>query len=126
MQNHYHDDFNKIVDKIEDDFHRLRNDYRELEGFKEKLEQSQSKGNKQQFENAWEEAKGYNNLKQYCGGLASIMPGTSTVEADFSLINWTKDPNCNQLTDFSLESILHCKQHKRMKRVLRTSCNEQM
>ena len=114
MGNHDGESVDDIVNKIEEDFHRLRTDYRELDGFNENLEQSILKGTKQQFENAWEEAKGYNNLKQYCGGLASIMPGTSTVEADFSLINWTKDPNCTQLTDFSLESILHCKQHKRM------------
>lgn len=43
------------------------------------------------------------------------MHGTSCVEADFSLINWTKDPNSTALTDFSLESILHCKQYHNMK-----------
>ncbi len=56
--------------------------------------------------------KDYNALKEYGGGLASVMPGTSLVEADFSLINWTRDPHLKSLTDFSLESILHCKQYR--------------
>ncbi len=30
--------------------------------------------------------KDYNALKECCGGLASVMPGTRSVEADFSLI----------------------------------------
>ena len=50
-------------------------------------------------------------LKRFFGGLASIFPGTATVESDFSLINWEKDDYRAGLTDFSLEGILHCKQY---------------
>ena len=67
----------------------------------------------QSFKECWSPlGKDYNALKEYCGGLASVMPGTSSVEADFSLINWTRDPQSKSLTDFSLESILHCKQYR--------------
>ena len=65
------------------------------------------------FEQCWAPlGNDYEDLQQFCGGIASVMPGTSSVESDFSLINWTKDPSSQSLTDFSLESILHCKQYR--------------
>ena len=42
-------------------------------------------------------------LKRFFGGLASVFPGTATVESDFSLINWEKDDYCAWLIHFSLE-----------------------
>ena len=50
-------------------------------------------------------------LKRFFGGLATVFPGTAAVESDFSLINWEKDDYCTNLTDLSLEGILHCKQY---------------
>ena len=47
--------------------------------------------------------------------IASIIPGTSRVESDFSLINWKNDFSSQSLTDFSLESILHCKQYQKLR-----------
>jgi hypothetical protein len=67
----------------------------------------------QSFKEFWNPlGKHYNALKEYCGGLASVMSGTSLVEADFSCINWARDPHSKSLTDFSLESILTCKQYR--------------
>jgi len=40
---------------------------------------------------------------KFCGAIASIMPGTSRIESDLSLINWTKDSSSQSLHDFSLE-----------------------
>lgn len=37
--------------------------------------------------------KGYELLQEYFGGIASVMTRTASVESDFSLINWTKDPH---------------------------------
>ena len=54
--------------------------------------------------------KEYEALKEYCGSLACVMPGASSVESDFSLINWTIDPNLKSFTALSSEAILHCKQ----------------
>ena len=56
-------------------------------------------------------------LCQFVGGLASVFPGTSTVEADFSVIGWEKDEYRTALTNFSLEGILHCKQYEHLKRL---------
>ena len=64
------------------------------------------------FEESWScFGSKYDNLKMYCGRIASVMPGTSTVESDFSLINWTEGPHSQRMTDFKLESILHAKQY---------------
>ena len=41
-----------------------------------------------------------------------VKEGTSSVDSNFSLINWMRDPHSKSLTDFSLESILHCKQYQ--------------
>jgi hypothetical protein len=50
-------------------------------------------------------------LKRFFGGLASVFPGAATVESNFLLINWEKDDYRAWLTDFSLDGILHSKQH---------------
>jgi hypothetical protein len=44
------------------------------------------------------------------GGLASVFPGASTVELDFSVIGYEKDNYRTAFTNFSLEGILQCKQ----------------
>jgi hypothetical protein len=101
------------IEEIDAQFRPLRNAYRKEEGLKMRLEAVHSHSAVQSFKECWSPlGKDYNALKEYCGGLASVMPGTSSVEADFSLINWTRDPHLKSLTDFSLESILHCKQYR--------------
>jgi hypothetical protein len=46
------------------------------------------------------------------------LPGKVSVESDFSIINWTKDPNSQRLkTDFSKEAILHCKQFGNLRKL---------
>ncbi len=111
----------RLLDKVSEEdieeigapFRRLRNAYREEEGLKIRLEAVHSHSAVQSFKECWSPlGKDYNALKEYCGGLASVMPCTSLVEADFSLNNWTRDPHSKSLTDFSLGSILHCKQDR--------------
>jgi hypothetical protein len=46
-------------------------------------------------------------MLHFAVGLASVMPGTTTMEADFSTINYKKDDHHSALTSFSLEGILH-------------------
>ena len=106
------------VEKIDDQFRSLRLAIREETGLKSVLEAKHSKADAS-FEECWSPlANKYNELKNFCGGVASVMPGTSSVESDFSLINWVKDPNSQQLTDFLLESILHCKQYNRIQNII--------
>jgi hypothetical protein len=57
----------------------------------------------------------FSMLQTFCGGLASAFPNTATVESDFSAIGWEKNVSRGDLTDFSLEGILHSKQFKDLK-----------
>jgi hypothetical protein len=46
------------------------------------------------FKDCWSPlGAGFEELKSFAGGFPTVMPGTSSVEADFLLINWHKDPN---------------------------------
>jgi hypothetical protein len=54
------------------------------------------------------------NLRQFCAGIATVFPGTSTVESDFSVLIWECDEFRSSLTDFSLEVIMQCKQFKQL------------
>ena len=68
------------------------------------------------FPRCWEVTSGrFTDIQRFCGGLATTFPNTDTVESDFSVLGWENDNYCTALTDFSLKSILHCKQYKRMK-----------
>jgi hypothetical protein len=53
-------------------------------------------------------------LERFVGGLATIFPGTSTVESHFSVVKYEKNKNRMSLTDASLEGILHAKQYRHM------------
>jgi len=56
----------------------------------------------------------YPLLEKFVGGLATIFPGTSTVESNFSVVKYEKNKNRMSLTDASFEGILHVKQYRRM------------
>jgi hypothetical protein len=50
------------------------------------------------------------NLIAGLSRIATAFPGTSSVESDFSIVNWEKDDCRIALTDLSLEGIFHSKQ----------------
>jgi hypothetical protein len=50
----------------------------------------------------------------FCGALATVFPGTASVEADSSVIKWEKDEYRTSLADISLEGILHAKQFREL------------
>jgi hypothetical protein len=63
------------------------------------------------YDDAWVVCNGrFPKLEEFCGGLASIFPNTSTVESDFSVTGWETNEYRHCLTDFSLEGILQTKQ----------------
>ena len=69
----------------------------------------------QSFEEAWAIVKGrFEILMDFCGGLASLFPNTSSVESDFSILSWEKDEYRLSMTDLSLEGIMHCKQYEQL------------
>jgi hypothetical protein len=54
------------------------------------------------------------NLHEFCGGIATVFPGTSTVESDFSILRWEKSNFRKSLSDFGLEAIIQAKQNMRL------------
>jgi hypothetical protein len=67
------------------------------------------------FEVAWQTlGTRFAKLRQFCGGLATVFPGTATVESDFSVLKWEHDEFRSTLTELSLECILQCKQFKKV------------
>ena len=52
----------------------------------------------------------FEKLKEFCGGLGTVFPGTATVESDFSIVNIEKNDYRTALTDLALEGIMHSKQ----------------
>ena len=67
------------------------------------------------FDDAWARVgMTESQLCHFFGGLATVFPGTSTVESDFSDIGYEKDDYRTSLTNLSLEGILQCKQFKKL------------
>jgi hypothetical protein len=50
------------------------------------------------------------NLMEYCGIVATLFPGTSSVESDFSIMRWEKDLFRKCLLNFGLEGVMQAKQ----------------
>jgi len=53
------------------------------------------------------------NLKA-CKGFVGPLQALCLGQAASNQINWTKDSSSQSITDFSLESILHCKQYHKL------------
>jgi len=101
------------VEKNDDQFCNL---HLEQSGFSQMLQTAQTCSTVQSFEQCWSPlGSEFEDLQRFCGAIESITPGTSSIESDFSLINRTKDSSSQSLTDFSLESILHCKQYQKLR-----------
>ncbi len=84
-------------------------------------QQMQLHNDRMSFEDGWKVVDGrFKELQEFCGGLATIFPGTSTVESDFSIINYEKNQYRSALSDLSLEGILHCKQFPKLQKLYTT------
>jgi hypothetical protein len=51
------------------------------------------------------------NLMDYYGVVATLFPGTSTTESNFSVLHWEKDEYHKALSNFRLESVLQSRQY---------------
>ena len=72
---------------------------------------------KDSFEKAWYPFYDrFPLLNQFVGGVATVFPGTSTVESGFSILKWSEDDFSTAMTDFSLEGIKYAKQFNRLQR----------
>lgn len=63
----------------------------------------------------------YNQLTRLVhvsGGLARVIPGTSTIESDFLVIHWKKDALHAGLLNLTLEGILQSSQSAQLEKVV--------
>jgi hypothetical protein len=68
-----------------------------------------------EFREGWDPfGQRFPKLRQFCAGIATVFPGTSTVESDFSALNWEYDEFRSSLTDFSLQGVMQCKQFRQL------------
>ncbi|KAH6600275.1 hypothetical protein BASA50_002451 [Batrachochytrium salamandrivorans] len=71
------------------------------------------------FNDAWDCLRGrFLHLRQFCGGLATASPNTTSVESNFSIVTWEKDHSRMSLTSLPLAGIMHAKQFQRMKNIM--------
>ena len=74
------------------------------------------------FDEAWDCVKGrFLNLRQLCGGLATAFPNTSSVESDFSVVQWENDSSRTSLSSLSLAGVMRAKQYEMLKEIMPSS-----
>ena len=56
-------------------------------------------------------------LQELCGGLAASFPSTTSVKSDLSIISWDKYDRRMDITDLSLDGIMHLKQYCRVQKL---------
>ncbi len=94
---------------LEDEFLNLKAAYTNDAALQEAIDEVNE--DRMDFEVAWKHlSKRYGKLHKIFGGLATVFPGTETVEFDFSVLKMTSNSHVTNMTDFSLESKLHAKQ----------------
>jgi hypothetical protein len=72
------------MEHIERDFESLRNAYDREPSLKQALDQCSSTTT---FDQGWSFVQNrFEHLNEFCGGLATAFPGTSSVESDFSIV----------------------------------------
>lgn len=106
------------MNDISTEFSQFLRAFREEPQFKEAVLSALDEHGVAGFKDAWEPTSGrFPLLQKFCGGLASAFPNTATVESDISVIGWEKDESRTDLTDFSLEGILHAKQFHALRKL---------
>jgi hypothetical protein len=83
------------------------------------LKQALEKAKQKSFNQAWEPAgHRFSSLRRFAASLASVMPTTSRIEADFSFINYRKNEYNAALSDLSLEGVLFARQVRQLESLL--------
>ena len=93
---------------MEDEFKAFKDQTYLEAGFRQQIEVMDDSIS---FDDAWKPISARHPLLcMFFGGLATVFPGTSTVESDFSVIGFEKDDYRQSMTKVSLEGILQRKQ----------------
>ncbi len=96
------------IDTIADEHKQLLHAYRTEQVLKQSIDALSSQS---AFKDGWSLfGRRFPNLMEFCGVIATLFLGTSTVESDFSILRWEKDAFRKSLSDFGLEGVLQAKQ----------------
>jgi hypothetical protein len=96
------------IDVIADEHKLLLHAYRSESVLKQVIDGLDSQSS---FRDSWSLiGSRFPNLMEFCGVLATIFHGTSTVKLDFSVLRWEKDNFRKSLSDFGLEGVMQLKQ----------------
>ena len=60
------------------------------------------------------------NLIEVCGLIATLFPGTCTVESDVFILRWKKNDFRQSLSDFGQEAVLQTKQYREIREMGKT------
>ena len=106
------------LEQISQEFCEFQHAFREEEEFEDAIKVTENDAVSMDFKLLWLPTNNrFPWLQSFCGGLASAFPNTATVESDFSIIGWGKSDDRYDLTEFSLEGILHAKQYNDLKKL---------
>ncbi len=107
LVNHFQEKANSVIESICDQHTKLK----QCIASEPELETSFRSCASGDFEIAWlPGGSRFQDLQMFCVGLATVMPTTSRVEGDFSLVNYRKNDHCSNLSDFALEGVMHSHQ----------------
>ena len=107
LVNHFQEKANDIIESICDQHTKLK----QCIASEPELETSFRSCASADFEIAWVPGGSrFQDLQRFCAGLATVMPTTSRVEGDFSLVNYRRNDHCSNLSDFALEGVMHSHQ----------------
>jgi hypothetical protein len=103
------------IDALEGEHRILRDRYHQDPLLKDMLD---SMKDTIAYHDAWVSLRSqFPKLFEFSSGLATIYPGTTRVESDFSILRWEKDAYRYALMDFSLEGVMHSKQFKALQAI---------
>jgi hypothetical protein len=102
------------IENIHDEFRAFKNEIRNQNC----LPPSACATQGSTFATAWGSLRArFPPLHSFCGGLETVLPGTSFAEADLCIINWVYNDCRKSLTEFSLEGVLQCKEFEKLHKI---------
>ena len=105
----------RIFEHVGVTYSQFRDKYNNNQAFQKAVDATE---NAKTFSEAWRGFyKEFRSLATFAIGLASIFPGTSAVESDFSVIGIEKDAHRKRLANLSLEGILQTKQRSELNKL---------
>jgi hypothetical protein len=103
------------IEEVESDHRSLWKTYKDEASLRETIDAHE---NSLMFNDAWDSMKGrFPALRCFSSSLATSFPNTTSVESDFSILKWEKNPSRKSLTNLSLEGIFASKEHDQLKSI---------